>query len=82
MLTAERATRKIEVTPMPGAIGALVECGDVKTLDDAAFEMVHRAFLDNLVLLIRGQRLIDPELLAFADGVRRVHVWFAVSFHF
>ena len=50
---------------MPAALGALVECGDVKTLDDAKFEDVKRAFLDHLVLLIRGQTLSDPELLAF-----------------
>ncbi|HEV7801908.1 MAG TPA: TauD/TfdA family dioxygenase [Burkholderiales bacterium] len=65
MLTPERTTRSVTVTPTAAAIGALVECGDVKTLDDAAFERVRAAFLANLVLNIRGQRLTDPELLAF-----------------
>ena len=67
MLTSRQATRSrsIPVTPMPAAIAAQVECGDVRTLDDAEFQAVQRAFLDNLVLLIRGQTLSDPELLAF-----------------
>ncbi len=61
------ATRpiRITVTPMPAAIAAQVECGDVRSLDDAAFAAVQCAFLDHLVLLIRGQTLADPELLAF-----------------
>src|SRR5258705_5960666 len=67
MLTSRQATcsRSVTVTPMQAAIGAQVECGDVRTLDDAEFQSVQRAFLDNLVLLIRGQTLSDPELLAF-----------------
>src|SRR5258705_4483619 len=67
MLTSRQATcsRSVTVTPMQAAIGAQVECGDVRTLDDAEFQSVQRAFLDNLVLLIRGKPLTDPELLAF-----------------
>jgi taurine dioxygenase len=42
-----------------------VECGDVKTLEAETFAEVHRAFLDNLVLLIRGQQLAVADLLAF-----------------
>ncbi len=61
---AVRATN-VSVTPMTAAIGALVECGDVKSLGEREFAAVKQAFLDNLVLLIRGQSLSDPELLAF-----------------
>ncbi|MEO7728295.1 MAG: TauD/TfdA family dioxygenase [Burkholderiales bacterium] len=57
--------RTITVTPMPAAIGARVDCGDVRTLAAVSFKEVQRAFLDNLVLLIRGQTLSDPDLLAF-----------------
>ncbi|MEO8441937.1 MAG: TauD/TfdA family dioxygenase [Betaproteobacteria bacterium] len=66
-MTSRQATRSrsVSVTPMQAAIGAQVECGDARTLDDADFQAVQRAFLDNLVLLIRGQTLSDPELLAF-----------------
>lgn len=67
MLTSSHAahSRSITVSPMKAALAAEVECGDVKTLDDDAFDIVQRAFLDHLVLLIRGQALSDAELLAF-----------------
>lgn len=67
MLTSRQAThsRSITVTPINAALGAQVECGDVKSLDAIEFETVQCAFLDHLVLLIRGQTLSDAELLAF-----------------
>jgi taurine dioxygenase len=67
MLTAvdDSARTHVAVTPMKAAIGALVECGDVKTMDARTFSDVHRAFLDNLVILIRGQALAVADLLAF-----------------
>ena len=55
----------IEVLPFNAQLGAEVRCGDVRALDDDAFKVVHRAFLDHLVLLIRGQQLNDDELVAF-----------------
>jgi taurine dioxygenase len=68
MLTTVESTRSrsVSVTPMNAALGALVECGDIRSLDAASFEKLHAAFLENLVILIRGQTLSDPELLAFA----------------
>jgi taurine dioxygenase len=59
------ATRAVTVRPFDAALGAEVSCGDVKSLDEAAFAQVRRAFLDNLVLLIRGQQLSVADLLAF-----------------
>jgi taurine dioxygenase len=55
----------VTVKPMAPALGAEVSCGDVRTLDAAAFKQVYQALLDNLVIRIRGQTLSDPELLAF-----------------
>jgi taurine dioxygenase len=55
----------IEVLPFKAQLGAEVRCGDIRALDDDAFKVVHRAFLDHLVLLIRGQQLNDDELVAF-----------------
>lgn len=55
----------ITVTPMHAPIAALVECGDVRTLDEPGTDELRRAFLDHLVILIRGQQLTVPELLAF-----------------
>lgn len=57
--------RAVDVTPMPAALGAQVDCGDVRTLTDEAFAQVRAAWLDHLVLLIRGQTLDDAELLDF-----------------
>lgn len=55
----------IEVLPFNAQLGAEARCGDVRALDDDAFKVVHRAFLDHLVLLIRRQTLNDDELVAF-----------------
>jgi taurine dioxygenase len=63
--TARKALKRITVTPLGAAIAANVECGDVKTLDAETFAEVHQAFLDHLVLQIRGQQLTVPDLLAF-----------------
>jgi len=51
---------------MSPTIGAEVECGDVKSLDDESVAEIRRAWLDHLVLLFRGQQLSDSDLLAFA----------------
>ena len=56
---------RVEVVPTAAVLGAEVRCGDVRTLDDAAVAAVHRAALDHLVIVIRGQTLTDPELIAF-----------------
>ena len=53
------------VTRLSDAVGAQVECGDVRALSSEQFSLVHQAFLDNLVLLIRGQTLTDDDLLVF-----------------
>jgi len=62
---AGAAAARIGVRPISPAIGALVDCGDVRQLDDETFAEVHQAFLDHQVLLIRGQSLTVPDLLAF-----------------
>jgi taurine dioxygenase len=55
----------VQVIPMAAALGAEVKCGDVRALTDDDFEIIHRAALDHLVIVIRGQTLTDPELIAF-----------------
>jgi len=55
-----------EVHPLGAALGAEVRCGDLRTISNETFAMLHRTWLDHLVLLIRGQNLSDPQdLLAF-----------------
>lgn len=57
---------RIKVSPITGAIGAEVICGDVRSLDEEMISEIQRAWLDHLVLLFRGQKLNDEELTEFA----------------
>jgi taurine dioxygenase len=54
------------VVPTGGALGAEIRGVDLRRLGDTAFAAIHRAWLDNLVLLFRDQELADPELIAFS----------------
>ncbi|MGZ8197108.1 MAG: TauD/TfdA dioxygenase family protein [Burkholderiales bacterium] len=55
-----------EVRPFDAALGAEVICRDLRTISDETFATLHRAWLENLVPLIRGQNFSDPHaLLAF-----------------
>jgi taurine dioxygenase len=53
-------------TPTGGALGAEVSGLDLKTISDAEFAVLHRAWLEHLVLLVRGQQLSDADLIAFS----------------
>ena len=55
----------IEAIPAAAPLGAEVRCGDLRALDEAGVAAVRKAWLDNLVIVIRGQTLSDPELIAF-----------------
>jgi taurine dioxygenase len=54
------------VVPTGGGLGAEIRGVDLRRLGDDAFAAIHRAWLDNLVLLFRGQELSDAELIAFS----------------
>ncbi|HYK12818.1 MAG TPA: TauD/TfdA family dioxygenase, partial [Burkholderiales bacterium] len=55
----------VEVIPQRAPLGAEVRCGDLRALDEAGFAALRQAWLDNLVIVIRGQTLSDSELMAF-----------------
>ena len=57
---------RIEVVPIDAALAAEVRGVDLRQIDDAGFAAIHRAWLDHLVLLIRGQTLSDDDLTAFS----------------
>ena len=57
--------RRIEVVPQRAALGAEVRCGGVRVIDAEAAAEMRAAWLQHLVLLVRGQQLTDPELVAF-----------------
>jgi len=62
----DRALAAIDVIPTGAALGAEIRGIDLRTIDDAAFQAVHRAWLDHSVLLFRGQTLDDTDLIRFS----------------
>ena len=54
------------VVPTGGGLGAEIRGVDLRQLGDDAFAAIQQAWLDNLVLLFRGQQLTDAELVAFS----------------
>src|SRR5579864_4428487 len=56
----------LEIARTGGGLGAEIRGLDLRDLDDALFSKIHRAWLDNLVLLFRGQQMTPAELIAFS----------------
>src|SRR5471032_2611440 len=54
------------VMPTGGGLGAEIRGADLRRLGDDVFAAIHRAWLDHLVLLFRGQDLDDAQLIAFS----------------
>ncbi len=57
---------RIQLVPATAALAAEFRGVDLRRIDDADFAAIHRAWLDHLVLLFRGQTLNDDDLTAFA----------------
>jgi taurine dioxygenase len=55
----------IQVRPL-GQIGAEVSGVDVKTLDDASFAVIYRAWLDSNVVVVPGQQLEISDFLRYS----------------
>jgi taurine dioxygenase len=53
----DRRQARFEVAPARAALGAEVRGLDLKRLDDATFRLLHKAWLDNVLLVFRGQSL-------------------------
>jgi taurine dioxygenase len=54
------------VRPTGAGIGAEIAGIDLKAIDDGDFAAIRRAFVEHSVLLFRGQRLSDDDLIAFS----------------
>jgi taurine dioxygenase len=63
---AAAITDRIQVIPTGAALAAEVRGVDLRRIDDSAFAAIHRAWLDHLVVLFRGQDLDDDDLIAFS----------------
>jgi alpha-ketoglutarate-dependent taurine dioxygenase len=55
----------VEVVPTGKALGAEIVGVDLRKLSADAFARIAKAYADHLVVLIRGQDLSDPDLIAF-----------------
>src|ERR1700733_6474548 len=69
MLTESSGKAKqpsVTVIPTGKALGAQILDVDLRTIDNDDFANVYQAWLDNLVLLFRGQILSDEDLIAFS----------------
>jgi taurine dioxygenase len=60
------AADAIEAVPTGSTLGAEVRAGDLRTLDERAFQRVLQAWHDHAVVLFRGQSLSDEDLVAFS----------------
>jgi taurine dioxygenase len=60
------AVRPLHAAPGAPRPGAEIAGVDLRTVDDAAFAAIHRAWIDHQVLLFRGQTLSDHDLTAFS----------------
>jgi taurine dioxygenase len=54
------------VIPSGAALGAEIQNVELKSLSDQDFDKIQRAWLDNLVILFRGQQLALEDLIAFS----------------
>jgi alpha-ketoglutarate-dependent taurine dioxygenase len=54
------------VIPSGSALAAEIRGLDIRAVTDEDFAAIHRAWLDNLVLLFRGQMLTDDDLIRFS----------------
>jgi len=68
-VTTERAPlspSRVTVRPTGAGVGAEVAGIDLRDIDDRDFAAIRRAFVEHSVLLFRGQRLADDDLIAFS----------------
>jgi taurine dioxygenase len=66
MKEAKLATTGAEILPSGGGLGAEVRGLDLRDMSASSFAMIYRAWLENLVLLFRGQSFHPSELIAFS----------------
>jgi taurine dioxygenase len=57
---------KFQIIPTGAVLGAEIAGVDLRSVSDSEFEQIRRAWIDHLVLLFRGQELIDDDLIAFS----------------
>ena len=61
-----QTVRSFDVRPTGAALGAEIRGVDLARIDDASFALLHQAWLDHGVLLLRDQHLTDDDLVRFS----------------
>src|SRR5579871_7064597 len=56
----------VPIVSSNGALGAEIRGVDLTRIGEETFAAIHRAWLDHLVLLFRGQRMSDGDLIRFS----------------
>jgi alpha-ketoglutarate-dependent taurine dioxygenase len=56
----------LSIRPIPGPLGAEILDVDLTRVDDSLFAAIRQAWLDHLVLMIRGQTLSDNQQMEFS----------------
>src|SRR5258706_10469546 len=76
MVLAGGATIMLEIRSASPKIGAELTGIDVRNLDDATFRTLYQAFLEHIVIVVRGQQLTEQEFLDFSArfGELKVHI--------
>ena len=66
VIASPAAGSSVKVQPVPSALGAYLTDVDLRDLTDEGFAAIRKAWLDHLVIVVRGQRLTDDQLTAFS----------------
>ena len=56
----------LQVRPTGAALGAEIIGADLRSVAEREFAQIHRAWIEHLVLLFRGQSLTDDDLIGFS----------------
>ena len=56
----------LTVVPVSDALGAEIKGVDLSDVDEATYRAIRKAWVDNLVVLIRNKTIGDEELVAFS----------------
>jgi taurine dioxygenase len=60
-------SQSTKIVPTGATLGAEIQGADLRNISDADFTAIHRAWLDHLVILFRGQQFTDADLIAFSS---------------
>jgi len=75
MNTATSSMSNIEIHPVSGNIGAEITGVDLsQPLDTAAFDAIHQAFMDHLVIFFRDQDITPEQHVAFGRQFGELHL--------